>query len=128
MKWLFFPFLWFSRSKLQKRLAGKTVLITGASFGIGESLALQLAETKAYLLLVARTADKLLEVKQKVEARGGRAEVFPCDLSNPMAVQAVLQQLLQLPNGIDVVVRNKKGTQLDSNNELRPLFISSSVV
>src|SRR5438270_6156551 len=104
MNWLFFPFLWFSRSKLQQRLSGKTVLITGASFGIGESLAVSLAETKAHLLLVARTADKLLEVKQKVEARGGRADVFPCDLSNAAAVQTLLQQLLQLPNGIDLLV------------------------
>ncbi len=106
MKLLFFPFLWFSRARLQQRLAGKTVLITGASFGIGESLAEILAETKAHLLLVARTADKLLEVKQKVEARGGRADVFPCDLTNATAVHALLQQFLQLPNGIDVVVNN----------------------
>jgi short-subunit dehydrogenase len=106
MKVLFFPFLWFSRSKLRRRLAGKTVLITGASYGIGEYLAETLAETKAHLLLVARTADKLREVKQKVEARGGRADVFPCDLTNPAEVQALLQQLLRLPGGIDVVVSN----------------------
>src|SRR5262249_43579868 len=107
MKWLFFPFLWFSRRKLRQRLAAKTVLITGASFGIGESLALLLAETKAHLLLVARTADKLLEVKQKIEAGGGRADVFPCDLSDAAAVQALAQQLLhQCPQGIDVVVSN----------------------
>jgi short-subunit dehydrogenase len=106
MRLLFFPILWFSRSRLRKRLAGKTVLITGASYGIGESLAEALAETKAHLLLVARTADKLLEVKQKVEARGGRADVFACDLSNTEAVANLLQQLLQLPNGIDIVVSN----------------------
>src|SRR6516225_6817693 len=106
MRLLYFPFLWFSRSKLQRCLAGKTVLITGASFGIGESLAEYLAETKAHLLLVARTADKLLEVKRKVEARGGRADVFPCDLSDATAVQTLAHQLLQLPAGIDVVVSN----------------------
>jgi short-subunit dehydrogenase len=106
MRLLFFPFLWFSRAKLRRRLAGKTVLITGASFGIGESLAECLADTNAHLLLVARTADKLLEVKKKVEARGGRADVFPCDLSNADAVQDLLKQLLQLPNGIDVVISN----------------------
>jgi short-subunit dehydrogenase len=106
MNLLFFPFLWFSRARLQERLAGKTVLITGASFGIGECLAELLAETKAHLLLVARTADKLLEVKHKVEARGGRADVFPCDLANTTAVDALLQQVLQLPNGIDLVVNN----------------------
>jgi len=106
MKLLFFPFLWFSGSKLRQRMAGKTVLITGASYGIGESLAETLAEAKAHLLLVARTADKLLEVQQKVEAGGGRADVFPCDLTNAAAVESLLQQLIQLPDGIDVVVNN----------------------
>jgi short-subunit dehydrogenase len=106
MRLLFFPFLWFSRSKLQRRLAGKTVLITGASYGIGEALAESLAETNAHLLLVARTADKLREVKQRIEARGGRADVYPCDLSNTEAVQGLIQELLQLPDGIDLVVSN----------------------
>jgi short-subunit dehydrogenase len=77
MKLLFFPFLGFSRTKLRQRLAGKTVLLTGASYGIGECLAASLAQTEAHLLLVARTAGKLSEVQQKVEACGGRASVFP---------------------------------------------------
>jgi short-subunit dehydrogenase len=106
MKLLFFPFLGFSRSRLRERLAGKTVLITGASYGIGECLAEALAETEAHLLLVARTADKLSEVKQRVEARGCRADVFPCDLTNAAAVESLLQHLLRLPTGIDVVVSN----------------------
>jgi short-subunit dehydrogenase len=106
MRLLFFPFLWFSRSKLQQRLAGKTVLITGASYGIGACLAETLAETKAHLLLVARTAEKLLEVKQQVEIRGGRADVFPCDLTSAAQVQTLLQDLLQIPAGIDVFVNN----------------------
>jgi short-subunit dehydrogenase len=106
MRLLFFPILWYSRAKLRRRLAGKTVLITGASYGVGESLAETLAGAGAHLLLVARTAEKLLEVKKKVEERGGRADVFPCDLSDPAAVRALLGQLLQLPNGIDLVVSN----------------------
>lgn len=106
MRLLFFPFLGFSRAKLRQRLAGKTVLITGASYGIGERLAEVLAETDAHLILVARTADKLSEVQHKVETRGGRADVFPCDLSDAAAVESLLQQLLQLPNGIDIVVSN----------------------
>jgi short-subunit dehydrogenase len=106
MKLLFFPSLWFSRAKLQKRLAGKTVLITGASYGIGECLAESLAETKAHLLLVARTEEKLIEVKQKIEGRGGRADVFPCDLTNGAEVQNLLEKLHRLPGGIDILVNN----------------------
>ena len=103
MHWLFFPCLGYSRAKLRQRLAGKTVFITGASFGIGECLALALAETPAHLLLVARTADKLLEVQRQVEAKGGRADIFPCDLTDPAAVADLLRKL---PATIDVVVNN----------------------
>jgi short-subunit dehydrogenase len=106
MKLLFFPFLWFSRSRLQKRLAGKTVLITGASYGIGECLAETLADTRAHLLLVARTAAKLMDVKKRVETRGGRADVFPCDLTHVAEVQRLLDELHRLPGGIDVFVNN----------------------
>lgn len=105
-KLLFFPFPGFNADKLGKRLHGKTVLITGASYGIGECLAELLAPTNAHLLLVARTEEKLLEVKQKVEARGGRADVFACDLTSNAEVDALLQTLAQLPGGIDVVVNN----------------------
>lgn len=106
MKLLFFPFLWFSQSKLRQRLAGKTVLITGASYGIGECLAEALADTGAHLLLVARTADKLVEVQRKVEARGGRADVFACDLTDVKQVESLLEKLHAHPGGIDVVVNN----------------------
>jgi len=106
MKFLFFPFLGFNHTKLQKQLAGKSVFITGASYGIGESLALTLAETETHLILVARTAEKLIEVKKRVEAKGGRADIFPCDLRNVEDVEAVLKELHQLPNGIDIFINN----------------------
>ena len=106
MRLLFFPMLRLNRAKLQQCVAGKTVLITGASYGIGECLAAILADTQAHLLLVARTEAKLLEVKQRVEAKGGRADIFPCDLRNPAEVDALLNVLQQLPAGIDIFVNN----------------------
>ena len=106
MKLLFFPFLSFNRAKLQRRLAGKTVLISGASYGIGECLAEVLAAPSVHLLLVARSAQKLIEVKQRVEAKGGRADIFPCDLTNVAEVEALLARLHQLPDGIDIFVNN----------------------
>jgi short-subunit dehydrogenase len=106
MKLGFFPFLGFNCSKLQNQLAGKTVLITGASYGIGECLVESLAETKAHLILVARTAEKLTKVRQRVEAKGGRADVYPCDLRNVDQVRALLEEFHQLPNGVDIFVNN----------------------
>ncbi len=106
MKLLFFPFLGFSHAKLQKRLTGKTVLITGASYGIGECLAEALARPQVHLILVARSAAKLQEVQKKITAKGGHADIFPCDLTNPAEVQALLETLHQLPHGIDIFVNN----------------------
>ncbi|MEM7031102.1 MAG: SDR family NAD(P)-dependent oxidoreductase [Chloroflexota bacterium] len=103
---LFFPFLGYSQKKLKKQLAGKTVLITGASYGIGEHLALSLADTEAQLLLVARTEEKLRIVQSQVEAKGGRADIFPCDLTNVTDVEKLLTQLHQHSDGIDIFVNN----------------------
>uniref|UniRef100_B8HZ73 Short-chain dehydrogenase/reductase SDR n=1 Tax=Cyanothece sp. (strain PCC 7425 / ATCC 29141) TaxID=395961 RepID=B8HZ73_CYAP4 len=106
MRILFFPFLSFSDTQLQRHLRGKTVLITGASYGIGECLVTRLAGTQAELLLVARTKDKLVELKQRVESQGGHAEIFPCDLRNAVEVQALINTLQQRPGGIDIFVSN----------------------
>src|SRR5688500_3985389 len=99
---LFFAYPGFRPSELRQRLAGKTVLSTGASYGIGECLAEVLAETQAHLLLVARTAERLEEVKQRVEARGGRADVFRCDLRDDAAVQGLTESIRRLPGGVDI--------------------------
>ncbi|MGE3800117.1 MAG: SDR family NAD(P)-dependent oxidoreductase [Candidatus Kapaibacterium sp.] len=106
MQILFFPFLYYNQTNFRRHLGKKTVLITGASYGIGEAVALRLAQTDAQLILVARTEEKLNEVKFKVEAVGGHAEVFPCDLTDTEQVQILLERLNALPNGIDVVVSN----------------------
>ena len=104
-RFLFFPVLRVNQAKLQHQLAGKRVLITGASYGIGECLAERLADTGAHLLLVARTAEKLQEVQQRVAAKGGWADSFPCDLTDRAAVDALLSQLQPL-GAIDIVVNN----------------------
>lgn len=106
MKLLFFPFLQVNYGRLRPSLVGKTVLITGASYGIGECLAEALATTPAHLILVARTEARLLAVQQRVVASGGRAEIFPCDLRNPTEVQALLNYLGQRFGGVDIVVSN----------------------
>lgn len=103
MDLLFFPFLRVNRHRLERFLAGKTVLITGASYGIGECLALRLALPTTRLILVARTEEKLLAVQAQVEARGGQATIFPCDLRQSTEVEALLEQL---PHRIDILVSN----------------------
>lgn len=63
-------------------LAGKLLLITGASSGIGASTAVAAARRGARLALVARSADKLAAVAEQVERLGGTATTHPCDVAD----------------------------------------------
>ena len=58
---------------------GKTVLITGASSGIGQAAAFKIARAGGIPLLVARSADKLEETKRQIEDDGGTAYVYSAD-------------------------------------------------
>jgi NADP-dependent 3-hydroxy acid dehydrogenase YdfG len=60
---------------------GKVVAITGASSGIGEATALELAARGAAVVLGARRTDRLKAVAERINASGGRAEVRPVDVT-----------------------------------------------
>jgi short-subunit dehydrogenase len=85
---------------------GKTVVITGASSGIGRAAALKIAAAGGIPILVARTQEKLEEVKQEIEARGGSAYVAPCDLSDFDAIEQLVERLLGDHARIDMLVNN----------------------
>ena len=80
-----------NRKKLENIVKNKTILITGATFGIGEKLAYQLANTGANLILVARTEEKLNQIKIEIEASGGKVEIFPTDLTQTESVEKLNQ-------------------------------------
>ncbi len=105
MKHLFFASVRFSPHKLKLRLKGKTVLITGASFGIGECLAHLLAPSGCRLVLVARTEEKLEKVQRAATALGGDAEIWPCDLTEPDQVDSLVAHISST-GGVDLVVSN----------------------
>ncbi len=88
------------------RVNGKTILITGASSGIGLTTAHRLANAGAHVLLVARTKETLDAVKQEIEASGGKADVFPCDLNDMDSIDAVAQQILASVDHIDILINN----------------------
>jgi short-subunit dehydrogenase len=106
LEYLLFP-PWGRRTHgLRQRLGGKNILITGASYGIGEQLACLLAATGARLILIARTEEKLQIVRTEVERLGGQADVFPCDLRNEIELQTLLEWLQQPENSVHVFVNN----------------------
>jgi NAD(P)-dependent dehydrogenase (short-subunit alcohol dehydrogenase family) len=85
---------------------GRTVVITGASSGIGRAAAIKIAAAGGIPLLVARTREKLEEVKAEIEAAGGTAYVYPCDLSDYDAIEQLVAQLLSDHPAIDMLVNN----------------------
>lgn len=87
-------------------LFGATVMITGASSGIGEATAYAVARRGAHVLLVARRADELERVRATVVAEGGRATAYPCDLTDGAAVDALVEQVLEQHSAVDYLVNN----------------------
>jgi short-subunit dehydrogenase len=87
-------------------LAGKVVLITGASQGLGAATAQAMAARGAEVLLLARSEHKLREVASAIEASGGRAQVYPVDLSDLDAVVATTDAIKARGLVPDVIVNN----------------------
>ncbi len=92
--------------KNRRALGGKTVVITGASSGIGAVTAFKVAQAGGIPVLVARGKDKLEDIKSQIEARGGQAHVYPCDLSDLEAIDALTDRLSTELDTIDYVVNN----------------------
>src|SRR5215207_6098475 len=87
-------------------LPGRTVLITGASQGLGAATARLMAARGAEVLLLARSEDKLREVASTIESAGGRARVHPVDLADLDAVLATTEEIKGAGIIPDVIVNN----------------------
>lgn len=91
---------------MSKKIQGKTIVLTGASSGIGAEAAKQLAAKGARVCLVARRADELREVQTAIEQDGGVAFVYPCDLSDKADIATCAARLLAEQPRIDVLINN----------------------
>lgn len=83
-----------------------TVLVTGASQGIGRSLALEWAKRGHDVILTARSETMLQGVAEEVTMMGQKAHVFPADLSAPEGVQSLIEQVETAGLQVDVLVNN----------------------
>jgi short-subunit dehydrogenase len=96
----------FSRPRLEQVLSGRTLLVTGASSGIGRAVALRAAAAGALVLLVARSQEKLGELSALIESRGGRARVYAADLSSATSCEALTTRLAKDGARVDVLINN----------------------
>jgi NAD(P)-dependent dehydrogenase (short-subunit alcohol dehydrogenase family) len=87
-------------------LAGKRILLTGASTGIGEAAAEQFARHGATVVAVARRQDLLDALADRITAAGGTAMSIPCDLSDMEAIDALVADVEKRIGGIDILINN----------------------
>jgi short-subunit dehydrogenase len=96
----------FKDRSLRGAIAGKVVVITGASSGIGAALALKVGEAGGIVALVARSEDKLQELKAEIEEAGGTATVHPADLSDLEDADRLVEEIMREHGRVDVLVNN----------------------
>jgi NAD(P)-dependent dehydrogenase (short-subunit alcohol dehydrogenase family) len=87
-------------------LAGRVVMVTGASSEIGEATAREVARAGGIVLLVARRVEALQQVRAEIEAAGGTAYVHPCDLTDGAAVDALVEDVTLEHGTVDYLVNN----------------------
>jgi len=92
------------------RMDEKVAVVTGAGRGIGEGIALALAEMGAHLVCAARSQDQIEGVARKARGLGRRALAVPCDVNERAQLENVVTAAMKEFGRIDVLVNNAGGT------------------
>lgn len=87
-------------------LAGKRILVTGASSGIGEAAAEQFAREGATVVVVARRQELLDALAERITTAGGDATAIACDVSDMDAVDALVADVEKRLGGVDILINN----------------------
>ncbi|WP_027408332.1 SDR family oxidoreductase [Anoxybacillus tepidamans] len=92
------------------KLNGKTAIVTGGGRGLGEQMAIALAEAGANVVICSRKLEACEEVKQKLEALGARSLALRCDVTNSDDVHALVEKTMDAFGRIDILVNNSGAT------------------
>jgi short-subunit dehydrogenase len=106
----------------------KTVILTGASAGIGRSLAISLAQQGAHLVLASRDQPALEEVAVACTTAGGKAIAVPTDVAQPQFCQQLIEQAIATFGQIDILVNNAGISMLTRFDEITDLSILEQVM
>ena len=88
------------------KLSGCVALVTGASSGIGQATAAELASLGAKVVVVARRKDRLDELVARIQAAGGTANAIAADITDEAAAQQAVAQTVDLHGRLDILVNN----------------------
>lgn len=88
------------------QINGKVALVTGGGRGIGQAIALTLAEAGASVVVTGRSRASLNETQSIIEQRGSQAHAFICDIADKAAVQSTFDQIRTTVGAIDILVNN----------------------
>ncbi|WP_405398979.1 SDR family oxidoreductase [Maribacter sp. Asnod2-G09] len=91
---------------MNNNIAGKVVVITGGSSGLGEATAHYLAEKGAKVVIGARRVEKLEKVASEIKKNGGTVEILRTDVTNADDVKALIKKAIDSFGKIDVMVNN----------------------
>jgi short-subunit dehydrogenase len=91
---------------LEQAVSGKTVMITGASSGIGRATALKIGRAGGTVLLVSRTREKLEELAGEIDDLGGVAYAHPCNLTDLDDIDRMAAEVLEQHEAVDVLINN----------------------
>jgi short-subunit dehydrogenase len=86
--------------------SSKRILLTGASSGIGEALARELARQGHRLAITARRADRLKSLAAEFQGKGADIAVFPADLADPDVLKPLIDDVVEYLGGLDVLINN----------------------
>ncbi|MBF6327402.1 SDR family NAD(P)-dependent oxidoreductase [Nocardia transvalensis] len=95
-----------ARRRARRDLTGKHVLITGASSGIGRAAAVAVAAKGAVVFLLARRSEELEAVVDEIEAAGGEAYAYQCDVTDDESVEHTVKTVLEEHDHVDMLVNN----------------------
>ena len=87
-------------------LKGNIALVTGASQGIGAVIAKKLASAGAHVICVSRTKEKIKSVSKSIINHGGSSSFYTCDISQPLSIEALIEDSLNEFKKIDILVNN----------------------
>lgn len=105
---------------MDERTSRQSIVVTGASAGIGRAIALRLAADGARLTLIARDGSALEEVSAEVRGRGAEALPVACDVADSAAVFGAADRAVQRFGGIDVWINNAMVTVFGEIGEITP--------